>query len=554
MNSQILFYAISQAMILSLGQGFLNLLLLKIITKAAPGIPAFIRYRLFYGSLSLIFISFLMAVFQIYSAANFRTEHLQIFTGPTDVRYSASETTILNWLKINSGWIAGIYLTGVCIQSLILISGLFKIKAIKNQQKSDLNVHWDQRLEKLSSRLKISNNVSLYFSNKILVPLTAGFIKPIILFPLAMINKLNTEQVEAILLHELAHIKRNDYVWNIFQRIMEIVLFFNPSVWLISKEIRIVREFCCDDLAVKYSSNANLYASALVLLEENKYSQLQLAHSASGSGKYPLLNRIKRITIMKPLNNNPKLQLLTLISILGISLSLAWALPTDTVKTKIENKQTDKIPLPPAPPALTALKLEAPAPPVPPVNEIMNAPHHPILTAPPAMPSSVNIYPPEAIDTIPGDKNFDNPEWKKQMEQMKIETEKMKKQFDSPEWKKQMEQMKIETEKMKKQFESPEWKKQMEQMKIDAEKMKKQFDSPEWKKQMEQMKIDAEKMKKQFDSPEWKKQMEQMKIDTEKMKKQFDSPEWKKQMEELKTEAENLKKEFNNSGKKKELE
>lgn len=92
----------------------------------------------------------------------------------------------------------------------------------------------------------------LFLSEKMLIPFTAGFIKPMILFPVALLNRLSEEQVEAILLHEMAHIKRHDYLFNILQRIMEIVLFFNPMIWLLAKDIRREREFCCDDLVIDY--------------------------------------------------------------------------------------------------------------------------------------------------------------------------------------------------------------------------------------------------------------------------------------------------------------
>ena len=494
MNIPALFFTISQAMLLSLVYGLFVLALLKFITKAAPRISADGRYRLFYSSLFLVFIGFLISVYKFYPASEIKPDYPEGFSSVMSMQATSSEITFKAWLELNSVWIAGFYFAGVCLQAIYLISGLFKIKRIKNQQKTGFNFVWDARFEKLCSRLEISKKVSLYFSDKILIPFTAGCIKPIVLFPVAMVNRLTVEQVESILLHELAHIKRNDYGLNILQRLMEITLFFNPFVWLISKEIRNEREFCCDDLVVKYTPNAELYASALVLLEENKRNNLQLALAATGSEKYPLLNRIKRITNMKTSNSNPKQQLLAIISVLAIGLSLAWAIPTDTTIVK---KQQDHAILPNVPAAPNAPLPVAPAPPSP---KNLKKPKAPV--PPPSPEGSLFLAPPPPPADTNKVKKLNNAEWKKQMEQVKIAGEEMKKHFDSPEWKKQMEQMKIGGEEMKKQFDSPEWKKQMEQMKIESEKMKKQFDSPEWKKQMEQIKLESEKMKTPFDSPD----------------------------------------------------
>jgi bla regulator protein blaR1 len=566
MNTSVLFFAISQAMLLSLAQGLLIFMVLKLILKAAPGISAIGRYRLFYSSLVLVFISFLIYVFKLYEANEISSGYKGAISSFINTQSESSGLSFQTWLQLNSTWIAGFYFLGVISQTILLISGLIKIKQIRNQQKTVLNFVWDIRLGKLCSRLEINKEVRLYFSDKILIPLTAGYIKPIILFPVAMISRLSIEQVEAILLHELAHIKRNDYALNILQRQIEIILFFNPMVWIMSREIKKEREFCCDDLVVEYSNNPGIYASALALLEENKTNNLRLVLAANGSSKYPLLNRIKRITTMKTLKNNPKQQLLAIISILAIGLSLAWAIPSDTTKVK-KNDRKDSLLLPraPLPPVAPIAPLDpisnvdpiAPLPPLSPLSKKsrkLSAPLPPLAPQAPEAPLFLVPPPPPPADTNDIKKYFNSPEWKKKQEEMKKMAEEMKKQFDSPEWKKQIQEMKIAGEEMKKQFNSPEWKKQMQQMKVDAEKMKAQFESPQWKKQMEQMKIDSEKMKKQFDSPEWKKQMEQMKIETEKMQKQFDSPEWKKQMEQMKIETEKMQKQFDSPEWKKQME
>ena len=538
MNVAILFQALSQAILISLGQALVIYILTRVVLSAFKGLSPSWRYNLLYSSMVMIFAGFIIAFSSFYMSSTQVVDESLTFK---PFAYSGSLPSSWKVLITNHAyWISTIYLVGLSFQATVFLIGYYRLKFSQLRNLLVPADYWTARLEYLQSSLGISRKVSLHFSGEILVPFTAGFMKPLILFPLAMINHLSIEQIESILLHELAHIKRNDYLMNLLQRVMQIILFFNPITWLLAKEIRTEREFSCDDIVLQYSHHPATYARALTLIEEHRITVNTLAMAVSGNKKHDLLTRIKKITNMKTQNSNPKPRLIALFSVLAIGLSIAWIIPSDTeMKTSddlihhlIKSDTLLTPPAPPAPPAPANLPVvnqpvKAPAPP---------KPLNPKLVVPPA--------PPAPVDTTELKKFFNSKEWKKQMEDMKAETEKMKKQFDSPEWKKQMQDLKNETEKMKKQFDSPEWKKQMQDMKIETEKMKKQFDSPEWKKQIQNMQIEAEKMKKQFNSPEWKKQIQNMQIEAEKMKKQFDSPEWKKQMQDMKIETEKMKKQF----------
>ena len=540
MNTGALFQALSQTLFLSLGQALIIYILVKLTLAVFKDLSSSWRYNLLYASLVLISIGFIISFFKYYHA--FTDTSLQN-TGEYLLKIPAG--TFLEFCKAiildHSIWIVCVYLGGLILQSVSFFIGLYRIKQKKFRGDIRGSQFWIKRIEVLKMQLGISKELTLNLSDKILIPFTVGFLKPVILIPLSMINRLTTEQTEAILLHELAHIKRHDYLMNIIQRMIEIMLFFNPAIWLLADDIKKEREFCCDDLVLRNFDNPSDYARALALLEENRINMNNLAMAVTGYRKFNLFHRIQRLTNMKNLQSNPKHQLLAVLALFVISLSLAWAMPADSIKAKKPVKEfrlqkfsnkTQSIShlVPPAPEAPEALK----------PSQIPAAPEAPVahdaqqIPAPPV--------PPVPIDTNEFKSFINSADWKKQMEKMKIEAEKMRKQFNSPEWKKQIEEMKIASETMKKKFNSPEWKKQMEDMKIETERMKKQFNSPEWKKQMEEMKIETEKMKDQFNNPEWKKQMEEMKIETEKMKKQFNSPEWKKQMEEVKIETKKMKK------------
>ncbi len=128
----------------------------------------------------------------------------------------------------------------------------------------EIDERWKQFIQDAAAKLNIRNSIEIYVSELINSPLTIGFVKPVILVPIASINHLSVSQLEAVLLHELAHIKRYDYILNIFISVIETSLFFNPFTQLISKTIRTERENSCDDWVLQFQYNPAMYAEALL--------------------------------------------------------------------------------------------------------------------------------------------------------------------------------------------------------------------------------------------------------------------------------------------------
>ena len=122
------------------------------------------------------------------------------------------------------------------------------------------------------------------------VPVVLGYLRPVVLMPAGALLGLPVEQIEAILLHELAHVRRADYVVNLLQTFVESLFFYHPGVWWISRVIRAERENCCDDLVVETQGDAGQYAAALAAFEEYRYGQTALA--ATGGN---LMKRMERI-------------------------------------------------------------------------------------------------------------------------------------------------------------------------------------------------------------------------------------------------------------------
>ena len=150
-------------------------------------------------------------------------------------------------------------------------------------------------LKNIAAQMGIKKDVRIWLSTLVDTPLTIGFWKPVILLPVAAMNQLTLQQAEAIILHELNHIRRNDYFINLLIACMDIVLFFNPFVRVLTRTIKNERENSCDDMVLQFKYDATQYASALLLLERNRSSTSILAINATGRSRKLLLNRIERI-------------------------------------------------------------------------------------------------------------------------------------------------------------------------------------------------------------------------------------------------------------------
>jgi beta-lactamase regulating signal transducer with metallopeptidase domain len=196
-------------------------------------------------------------------------------------------------------------------------------------QKADVELRLFVR--KTAEYLGITKPINVYVSNLVKSPLTIGFIKPLILIPFASINHLTTEQLEAILLHELAHIKRGDYLINIIQSIIEIILFFNPFIQLIGRSVKQERENSCDDWVLQFQYNPAMYAEALLRIAFIQ-KQPGFAINATGSNKNDLLSRVKRMLNQQERTHGYRNQVFSLFVITILLSTLAWFQPI--VKSK----------------------------------------------------------------------------------------------------------------------------------------------------------------------------------------------------------------------------
>ena len=218
-------------------------------------------------------------------------------------------------------------------KSVVAVSGLLYLRRV-GQKVSTPEMKWVVRFYELAERMRVRQEIELRESVQVAVPMVIGFLKPVVLVPLGMLANLPAAQVEAILLHELAHIRRRDYLINLVQVFCENVFFFNPAVWWISSLIREEREHCCDDLAISVMQNKTSFIHALVSFQEYNQSR-PVFEMAFSKKRNHLLDRIKRIVN----NNNKPLDAMEKLFV-TFSLAAAVALSAATAPEKPVNRRT----------------------------------------------------------------------------------------------------------------------------------------------------------------------------------------------------------------------
>lgn len=169
----------------------------------------------------------------------------------------------------------------------------------------------------LRERIGIDRSVRLLRSVAVQAPAVVGWLRPVVLIPVGVLAGLSQLQVEAIFAHELAHIRRHDYLVGILQSIAESLLFYHPGVWWISHHIRKERELCCDDLAVSLTGDPVLYAHALFQLAAQRSNSPAITLSANGGS---LTMRIRRLLSQ---NNPPAVQPFAALSVLALAFVVA---------------------------------------------------------------------------------------------------------------------------------------------------------------------------------------------------------------------------------------
>lgn len=251
-----------------------------------------------------------------------------------------------------SGWIAGAWLLGIVVLAVRLLGGMAWVRRLRRRSGIPAAPSWQDLLDSLRHRLAIDRLVRLVESGRVSSPLTVGHFRPVIFVPLGLLCGMPADQVEALLVHELAHVARRDYLVNVLQSVVDILYFHHPALRWVSRQIRQERELCCDDLAVSIHGDSLKVARALVRAQVGAGRGPALAMEAAGN-KQKLFHRIRRLVTMKQTTSSP-LERVVGITLVGLFLLLVGIGAQAAVSKKMA---------PPPPPVPVALP-EVPAAPV----------------------------------------------------------------------------------------------------------------------------------------------------------------------------------------------
>jgi len=213
--------------------------------------------------------------------------------------------TLVFWIRLAGGWLAAARMRQAFIRPA--------------------PAEWQQTLDRIRERIGISRSVQLLVSALVQAPTVVGGLRPIVLMPVGALAGLPAEHVEMLFAHELAHIRRHDYLVNIFQSVAETLLFYHPAVWWISGHLRTEREACCDDVAVAVGGDALTYACALAGLVSGSQALMSPALAANGGSLPERIGRLLNQPVRKPYPRSGAAVAATILLALG-----TWGLLAQT--------------------------------------------------------------------------------------------------------------------------------------------------------------------------------------------------------------------------------
>lgn len=293
--------AFSWMLIHSLWQGLLLAVVAAILMQVSKNASARLRYTILFTLFSLFVAG--SGVTFIYEL-NGATRTMVPLAGA--IGHNASQ--LLNWnaagirsfadactmyISTHALWLVLVWMICFAFRSFRIMQGLLYLQKARNEYTCKV-ADWQERITVFCNRLQINSRVRLLESAFVKVPMVIGYLKPVILMPAGLLTGLPAEQVEAVLLHELAHIRRRDYLVNMLQNFCEAVFFFNPGMLWISSLLRDEREHCCDDIALEQTGNKGQFIQALISFKEHALYAHNAAVAFPGK-KHQLLNRVSRI-------------------------------------------------------------------------------------------------------------------------------------------------------------------------------------------------------------------------------------------------------------------
>jgi beta-lactamase regulating signal transducer with metallopeptidase domain len=259
-------------------------------------------------------------------------------------------------------WLDLMWMLGVLVLALRATAGWLQLERLRRRARGIASPELARNFERVRTRLGVGSRVALRISAEVISPLAMGVWRTTVILPVSSIMRLSSEELEAVLAHELGHIRRWDYLCNLFQIAVESLLFFHPAVRWVSKAVRDRREICCDEIAVTHCVDAVVYAQALLRLEEQKTLRFRPAMALKGH-RGSLLGRVEKVLGEKNVMEN---RMTNSVRVMTAAVVLAGLFLGPRVTSAVAGVQVTPVASPSEPsPATPVPAVIAPTPTVP---------------------------------------------------------------------------------------------------------------------------------------------------------------------------------------------
>jgi bla regulator protein BlaR1 len=314
--------AICWMLIHSLWQGLFFTIVTGIVLvytkKSAPAI----RYNLLSGLFFLFMAVCALTFLWEWQTPVQQSAGLYEFASLSDKSISSLVGRLNEYLSEHASLIVMAWCLIFLFKCVRMIAAIVYTQRVRNYGVTQPPVYWRDKTLRFSQQMQIKKTVRLLESKLVKMPFVTGHWKPMIFIPLGLLTKLPEGEIEAVLLHELAHIRRNDYFMNFLQHIGESIFFFNPGLLWISSLLREERENCCDDMAIDRTKDKMEFVRALISFREYDLSRTGVAVPFP-AGRHQLLQRVTRIVHNKNKSLSKAEKLFFIASFCVISLLLA---------------------------------------------------------------------------------------------------------------------------------------------------------------------------------------------------------------------------------------
>jgi beta-lactamase regulating signal transducer with metallopeptidase domain len=348
--------AIGWALLHLLWQATIVAGILAAVLALLPRQSANARYAVSCGALALVFAMFVTTAIGSYDPGaapivapkhvmqTTDTEAIPLMKIPVVIAATAAESwrdralDAVATARQSLPTIVAVWFLGVVLLSSRLLLSWLRARNLITHGTQPAGIEWQRTAARLSEALGLTRAVKILESAVVEVPSVLGSLRPVILLPASTLTGLTPAQIEMVLAHELAHIRRHDFLVNLLQAFVETLMFYHPAVWWMSRRVRIERENCCDDLAVAVCGDRVQYAKALTRLEELRATALPVVVAANGGS---LLDRIRRIASSRPEATGVSARWTAAAMMLAL-LVLALALPSASALAQREEKAQEQ--------------------------------------------------------------------------------------------------------------------------------------------------------------------------------------------------------------------